>query len=82
MRFGRIICLAAFVVALLAAPQVRAETNQVRISHGYSSGYLPLMIIRDQHLLERHAAVVGFGTPEVTWQARWRECQQRCRARR
>jgi NitT/TauT family transport system substrate-binding protein len=46
----------------------RAETTELRVSYGYSTGYLPLMIMRDQNLIEKHAAKAGLGTVNVTWQ--------------
>jgi NitT/TauT family transport system substrate-binding protein len=53
---------------LLANQAARAESDHIRISHGYSSSYLALMIVRDQHLLEKHAAAMGLGKVEVAWQ--------------
>ena len=55
--------------ALVAAQAARAEAGHIRISHGYSSSYLALIVVRDQHLLEKHAAAMGLGKIEVTWQA-------------
>lgn len=52
---------------LFSATAVRAETDRIRISHGYSTSYLALMIVRDQHLLEKHAAAMGLGKIDVTW---------------
>jgi NitT/TauT family transport system substrate-binding protein len=61
--------LSAFAAALLITFGARAETDHVRLSHGYSSSYLAMMIVRDQHLLEKHAAAAGLGKIETTWQA-------------
>ncbi|MEI7710144.1 MAG: ABC transporter substrate-binding protein [Rhodospirillales bacterium] len=58
-----------FLGALCAAKAAHAEADRMRLSHGYSSSYLPLMIVRDQHLLEKHAAAMGLGKVETTWQA-------------
>ncbi|HVZ10719.1 ABC transporter substrate-binding protein [Rhodopila sp.] len=55
-------------VSLADAVSVRAETNALRVSYGYSTGYLPLMIMRDQKLIEKHAAKIGLGSIDVTWQ--------------
>jgi NitT/TauT family transport system substrate-binding protein len=54
---------------LLAAPIVsaRAEVKALRISHGYSTGYLPMMVMRDQKLIEKHAEKAGLGTLDVSW---------------
>src|ERR1700709_2070463 len=46
----------------------RAETARLRVSHGYSTGYLPLMVMRDQSLIEKHAAKIGIGKLQVEWQ--------------
>lgn len=51
-----------------AGRPARAEARELRISHGYSTGYLPLMVMRDQSLIEKHAARLGLGTPQVSWQ--------------
>jgi len=53
--------------ALAASRPVWADTMRVRISHGYSIGYLPLMVMRDQKLIEKHAASVGLGAMTVEW---------------
>lgn len=50
------------------ASGAKAETNQLRISYGYSTGYLPLMVMRDQRLIEKHAANAGLGDVAVSWQ--------------
>jgi NitT/TauT family transport system substrate-binding protein len=59
----------AGAVAGLAARGARADAaTQLRISHGYSTGYLPLMVMRDQGLIEKHAAQIGPGKLTVEWQ--------------
>jgi NitT/TauT family transport system substrate-binding protein len=45
----------------------RAATTRLRVSHGYSIGYLPLMVMRDQSLIEKHAAKAGLGDLQVEW---------------
>lgn len=45
----------------------RAATERLRVSYGYSVGYLPLMIMREQSLIEKHAAAIGAGKPQVEW---------------
>lgn len=51
----------------LAAGPARAEAQEVRLSHGYGIHYLPMMVIRDQKLLEQHAAKAGLGSVTTTW---------------
>jgi NitT/TauT family transport system substrate-binding protein len=46
----------------------RAEIGRLRVSYGYSIGYLPLMVMRDQSLIEKHAAKIGIGSLQVEWQ--------------
>ncbi len=58
----------AATATLLATGSARAETASLRVSHGYSIGYLPLMVMRDQRLIEKHAAALGVGKIAVEWQ--------------
>lgn len=51
----------------LAALPAWAETSKLRISYGYSIGYLPLMVMRDQKLIEKHAAALGLGAVAIDW---------------
>ena len=37
------------------------NATRLRVSHGYSIGYLPLMVMRNQNLIEKHAAQIGAG---------------------
>lgn len=58
--------LAAFTIA--GAPMsARAEASTVRISHGYGILYLPLMVMRDQQLIEKHAQKMGLGAVKTSW---------------
>ena len=57
-----------FVFASIAAQQSRAEVSEVRISRGYGILYLPLFVIEDQKLIEKHAKLRGLGEIRVTWQ--------------
>ena len=60
--------VAAASTAAMDFRPARAETARLRVSYGYSIGYLPLMVMRDQSLLEKHAAALGLGTLQVDWQ--------------
>src|SRR5689334_4331825 len=57
--------LAAF--ALFAAAPSLAEVKEVRISKGFGILYLPLFIMEDQKLLEKHAAQAGLGEVKTSW---------------
>ncbi len=50
----------------LPALAARAATT-VRLSHGFGIHYLPLMVIRDRHLLEQHAQAAGLGPVTTEW---------------
>jgi len=43
------------------------ETPQIRIAQQYGLGYLPLMIMRQHRLIEKHAQQAGLGNVRVTW---------------
>jgi NitT/TauT family transport system substrate-binding protein len=60
----------AATAATLVSHAARAETAKLRVSHGYSIGYLPLMVMRNQNLIEKHAADLGAGKIAVEWQIR------------
>jgi NitT/TauT family transport system substrate-binding protein len=54
----------SFVVALGAAG---AEPAEIRIAEQYGLAFLPLMIMRDGRMVERHAAQLGLPKLEVKW---------------
>ena len=53
--------------AAFAVAPARAEAKAVRLSHGYGVLYLPLIVMREQKLLEKHAERAGLGLLEVSW---------------
>ncbi|PZP43852.1 MAG: nitrate ABC transporter substrate-binding protein [Azospirillum brasilense] len=73
MQRRQILTAGAALSAALATPAVlarraHAEASKVRLSHGYGILYLPLIVMRDQKLLEKHADAAGLGPVDVTWQ--------------
>lgn len=44
-----------------------AEVNEVRVARGYGVGFVPLMIMEDQRLIEKHAKKAGLGEVSVKW---------------
>ena len=54
-------------VALLAAGPAAAETAEVRIAQQFGISYLPLIVMKEQHLLEQAAVEAGLPKPTVTW---------------
>jgi NitT/TauT family transport system substrate-binding protein len=58
-------------LALLASPfishRVRAEDSVVRISKQYGLGYMSMMVMEHEHLVERHAAKQGLPALTTEW---------------
>jgi len=58
----------AWCIVLLAAPAgARAEVGEVRAAQQFGLSYLPLMIMEDSKLVEKHARTAGLGDIKVTW---------------
>ena len=57
---------AAFLAASLSI-HAAAEVKQVRIAQQFGVGYLPLVIMKGQGLLEKHAERLGLGPVKVQW---------------
>ncbi|MEL3888757.1 ABC transporter substrate-binding protein [Ferrovibrio sp. MS7] len=51
----------------LAAPAVRAETKEIRIAQQFGLAYLPLIIVKNQNLIEKHLTKHGLPPATVTW---------------
>src|SRR4051794_16143937 len=61
-KWRTIVALAALVLALPA----RAEMNEINVAQQYGIGYLPLMIMEDQKLIEKQAKTAGVDV-KVNW---------------
>jgi len=63
--------LAAFALTLTILVSITlpaaAEVREVRLAKQYGLGYLPLIIMEEQHLIEKHARAAGLGDVKVTW---------------
>jgi len=59
--------VAACILLLAVSVCVRAETSEVRAAQQFGLSYLPLMIMEDSKLIEKHAKVAGLGDVKVTW---------------
>ncbi|MGF3027815.1 ABC transporter substrate-binding protein [Methylobacterium aquaticum] len=58
----------AFLVSIVNF-SARAEVDRVRISRGFSTAYLPLMVMQDRKLLEKHTRAIGLDPITVEWKA-------------
>ena len=56
---------AALLLAILTT--AHAEVGEVRISKQYGLPYLPMMVIEEQKLIEKHAKVAGLGDITLAW---------------
>ncbi len=54
-------------VSMAAPPKQKTETNEVRIARQYGLGYLPLIIVEQQGLIEKHARAAGLGEVKTRW---------------
>ncbi len=61
--------LILFAAAALTGPAgpARAEATQIRISRGHGILYLPLIVMQEQRLVEKHAKAAGLGDVQVSW---------------
>lgn len=64
--------LVALVMAVFGAVApstmaTAAEVKEVRLAKQYGLGYLPLIIMEEQRLIEKHAKAAGLGDVKVTW---------------
>lgn len=67
-RTGRAIAAAAvFLAAAGVAASAQAETKEVRIAEQFGISYLPLQVMKDQKLLEKHAKAAGLGDVRAAW---------------
>ena len=60
-------CLLPLAVLLIVAKTASAEVSEVKLARQYGVGYLPMMIMEHDHLLEKHAARAGLSDVTVTW---------------
>jgi len=60
------LCLISALVVFNAAAAI-AEVSEVKIARQYGIGYLPMMIIERDRLLEKHARLAGLPDVTATW---------------
>jgi NitT/TauT family transport system substrate-binding protein len=56
----------AAVLSCALAPALRAEMGEIHVSRQYGISYLPLMIMEDEKLIEKHARAAGVDV-KVEW---------------
>src|SRR5688572_19770279 len=65
----RLLTVAALAASMLAASLAPAfaEAKTLRVAKQYGLGYIQLMIMEDQKLVEKHAKAAGLGEITVDW---------------
>lgn len=62
-----VLAAATAVMLLTGAGASRAEVSELKVAEQYGISYLPLMIMEDQKLVEKHAKAAGIPDLKVTW---------------
>ena len=60
-------CVAGIAAALAFSVPARAETSELRITKQPSIIYLPLVVMEQNKLVEKHAKAMGLGDLKVQW---------------
>ena len=55
-------------VLALAAPHANAEVSEIKIARGFGIGYLALMVMEQNKLVEKHVQAQGLKEVAVSWQ--------------
>jgi NitT/TauT family transport system substrate-binding protein len=67
MAIQRIPALIAAATALLLALPCRGEVSEVRVAQQFGIAYLPLIVAKEQHLIEHFVHAAGQPEPKITW---------------
>ncbi len=63
----RIAAAVAVCLACCFALAARAEQSELRVAKQYGLGYLQMMVLEDQKIVEKNAKAAGLGDVKVTW---------------
>ena len=61
------LAIGLLLAALALVGPARAEVSELRISHGFGIHYLPMFVVEEHKLVEKHAAAAGLGAVKTTW---------------
>ena len=61
------LAIGLLLAALALVGPARAEVSELRISHGFGIHYLPLFVVEQHKLVEKHAASAGLGAITMAW---------------
>src|SRR5262245_21036388 len=63
---GFIVAALCLAIGMVTTANAR-ETKEVQFAAGYGIAYLPLMVMEDQKLLEKHTRAAGLGETKATF---------------
>lgn len=67
MRFGKCTQLLTLLSMAVVSQSAMAEASEVRVARQFGLGYLPLMIMENEKLIEKHAKLAGLPDIKVNW---------------
>lgn len=67
MNLSRFLFTALASAAILGAPPLRAETKETKLGYGLGVGFLPMFVMQEHKLIEKHAARANLGDLKVGW---------------
>jgi NitT/TauT family transport system substrate-binding protein len=67
MRLSIRLALAVALLTMGWSAGARAESGEIRVAKQYGLGYLQMMLMEEQKLVEKHAKAAGLGDVKVTW---------------
>ena len=62
-----ILCAAAFAAAAAAAPAGAQELKELRVAKQFGISYLPLIVMEQRQLFEKHAKAQGLADSKISW---------------
>jgi NitT/TauT family transport system substrate-binding protein len=67
MNFKSILAATLAAVLIIVAGASRAEVSELKVAQQYGISYLPLMVMEEQKLIEKHAKAAGIADLSVSW---------------
>ena len=59
--------MCALILAVATQGPARADVSEIRVAKQYGIGYLPIMVMQDQQLIEKNAKRLGLANLTVRW---------------
>ncbi|MBI3526064.1 MAG: ABC transporter substrate-binding protein [Betaproteobacteria bacterium] len=67
MKLKSLLLFSVSALVLAATGPASAEVDELKIAEQYGISYLPLLIMEDQKLIEKHAKAAGIANLKVSW---------------